>query len=224
MHATTQQGKTRERSLRRGGVAAVGRTAAGLDDICTEAARTDELGLAMSHSPTIRIDCGHGRPVSATSLFQNLPIGKPAGIAVLKTQEQASAAEKQGLLSTDPEAAVIFDTKTRGMVISCMAVCTLLGLVLVVVVTLVFVRVQSTVDRVNAVVPITDSLASSIGNIDSILNSTAKLAVSVEKLGGLTLDTSMFAKPRLEAALNLSTNTLRSIDRLASHPTLNLVG
>jgi hypothetical protein len=181
----------------------------------------------------IQIDCGNnssGPPVNG--MFASLPLARKSTAATathavahallpthFSTREPASEAERELLLDGDDTTkqpkVVLLDRRTRLSVMCCSFACTLLTITIVVLLVLIYDRVNDTLADIDNSVSIAASTSTALTNMNKILNSTANVAKTVERLGGLTT-------PLLRKIVNTTQDTVDDIHRLVEHPTLHI--
>jgi hypothetical protein len=183
----------------------------------------------------IQIDCGNnssGHNASANGMFASLPLARKSTAATathavahallpthFSTREPASEAERELLLDGDDTTkqpkVVLLDRRTRLSVMCCSFACTLLTITIVVLLVLIYDRVNDTLADIDNSVSIAASTSTALTNMNKILNSTANVAKTVERLGGLTT-------PLLRKIVNTTQDTVDDIHRLVEHPTLHI--
>jgi hypothetical protein len=92
----------------------------------------------------------------------------------------------------------------------------------VLVVSLAYRRVSTTVDELSTHVDVARIASSMLANADDVLNTTASVTRTVHQLGLKGLDASMFSKPFLVRLLNSTTHTLEGVNRLVQRPTITV--
>jgi hypothetical protein len=182
----------------------------------------------------IQIDCGNNSSghASANGMFASLPLARKSTAATathavahallpthFSTREPASEAERELLLDGDDTTkqpkVVLLDRRTRLSVMCCSFACTLLTITIVVLLVLIYDRVNDTLADIDNSVSIAASTSTALTNMNKILNSTANVAKTVERLGGLTT-------PLLRKIVNTTQDTVDDIHRLVEHPTLHI--
>lgn len=138
----------------------------------------------------------------------------------------SNADERQGLLDDDDEKRRRFDYWIdRGPRIAFVVssfVCVCFVVVASVTLTSAFSRITSTVRSIDDAVSIGHSAANMIKNVDSLLNTSTKIATVVEELGIRGIDASIFSKPYLTRVLNTTTLLLDDVHRVAEHPQIQI--
>lgn len=190
----------------------------------------------------IQIDCGHTQTATANGMFSSMPLGSqlhtPTNAntstrsSLLPThvaKEQATEAEREMLLSGDANKddgkhhrMVLLDRNTRLSIMCCAIACTLLTVTLVVLLALIFDRVNSTVAEVDKSVSIASTARLALANVNSILNSTARVTNTIDRLGGMTFNAAMFTTPYLGNMLNVTQDTMNDLHRLVERPTISI--
>lgn len=191
----------------------------------------------------IQIDCGNnssGHSASANGMFASLPLTRTSTATTgathavahallpthFSTREPASEAERELLLDGDDATkrpkVVLMDRKTRLSVMCCSFACTLLTITIVVLLGLIYDRVNHTLVDIDNSVSIAASTSTALTNVNHILNSTANVAKTVERLGGMTFNAATFTTPFLTKIVNTTQDTVNDIHRLVEHPTLHI--
>lgn len=146
------------------------------------------------------------------------------------TKEQATDAEREILLSPDRDSehslktTPLLDRTTRISLMCCACACTFLTITIVVLLGLIFDRVNTTVADVDKSVSIANTAMSALKNVNSILNSTARVAKTIDRLGGMTVNAAMFTTPYLGKMLNVTHDTINDVHRLVERPTISIAG
>jgi len=192
----------------------------------------------------IQIDCGHPQAATTNGMFSSMPLGsqlhthtnantstRSSLLPVHVAKEQATDAEREMLLSGDANKdhekhprVVLLDRTTRISLLCCAVACTLLTITIVVLLGLIFDRVNSTVADVDKSVSIANTARSALTNVNSILNSTARVANTIDRLGGMTFNAAMFTTPYLQKMLNVTHDTINDVHRLVERPTISIGG
>jgi len=164
----------------------------------------------------LRIDCGRNEAERNAHLFAGLPIGA-------KTGATADDEERATLLNDDKRKnRQLVDEIPRYVHAVSAVVCLMFLIASIVVVALVYQRMEHTFSTVNRAVGFHASASNMIKNVDSLLNSSAMLAATAKQLGLKGLDASLLSAPYLTSMLNHTTGILTDLHNLAEHPQIHI--
>lgn len=141
-------------------------------------------------------------------------------------QTGADAGESALLLSEekkkDDRTCAQCDTVGRISWAVCPLVTTLLIAAILGVVVVVFMRVDRGIRIIDENVGITETTTSMVKNLNSIINSSASLAKSADRLGLKAIDLSFILGPFASRMMNRTEHIVSQVDRLSSNPVINI--
>ena len=85
-------------------------------------------------------------------------------------------------------------------------------------------RLNSSIEAIDGAVSLHASAASMIKNVDRILNSSAHIASTVNKLSLKGVEATQFSTPYLAKILNTSTDLLNDVHKVVEHPSIQIGG
>jgi len=85
-------------------------------------------------------------------------------------------------------------------------------------------RLNRSIEAIDGAVSLHTSAASMIKNVDRILNSSAHIASSVNKLGLKGIEATQFSQPYLSMILNTTVDMLTDIHKVVEHPSIQIGG
>lgn len=162
---------------------------------------------------TVRIDCGSGvaaGPHHTHSIFKNL-----LPVNVIAAAEQQTLLPKEATSSPGRPTDVALRRASMIVALAAYCTCALVCIALIVVLALLYNRVNDALAAVDGSVPLTSTVATMLKNVNSALNFTA----------AVTKETSVLmakAHTPLLSTLNSTRATLLHVERLAQNPTVSL--
>ena len=114
------------------------------------------------------------------------------------------------------------DTVARVSWALCPLFTTLLVAAILGVVVVVFMKLDSGIRTIDETVDITSTASSILTNMNDILNSSARLAKTADRLGLKAIDLTYVLGPFAEKMMNRTGHIMGQIDQLTAHPTISL--
>jgi len=114
------------------------------------------------------------------------------------------------------------DTVARASWAICPLITTLLIAAILGVVVVVFMKLDSAIRTIDASVDLTSTASSMLKNMNGILNSSASLAKTADRLGLKAIDLTWVLGPFADKMMNRTEHILQQVDSLTSHPTISL--
>ena len=181
---------------------------------------------------TIQIDCSGLNARDARHLFSDLPLHTSAWhTSSTTTTADASMAEREALISSEDRthgkrhAHQSWEERVPRIMYAVSAVvCTVALIGAIVAAVILFRRIDTTISTIDSAVSIHASATNMIRNVDTILNTSARIAGTVHDLGLKGLDASVFSRPYLAQMLNTTNNLLQDVHRVAEHPSIHIGG
>lgn len=164
----------------------------------------------------LRIDCGRNEAQSNAHLFAGLPI---------RTKTGATADDEERAILLNDEKSKdrrLVDEIPRYVHAVSAVVCLIFLIASIVVVALLYRRMEDTFTTVDRAVNFHASASNMIKNVDSLLNSSATLAATAKQLGIKGLDASLLSAPYLTSMLNHTTGIVKDLHNLAEHPQIHI--
>jgi archaellum component FlaF (FlaF/FlaG flagellin family) len=162
---------------------------------------------------TIQIEC----PKGVRKLFSDLPLRFEAS----QSEKELLVPPESGTKKTNEH---VEDRIYRIAWAVSAVVCTLFLIAVIVVVSVLFRRVDNTITTIDAAVSFHNSAKSMIRNVDTLLNTSAHLATTLHKIGLKGLDATMFSRPYLTHMLNTTTNVLNDVHSVVKNPSIRIGG
>ena len=104
----------------------------------------------------------------------------------------------------------------------CPLITTLLIAAILGVVVVVFMKLDSGIRTIDETVDITSTTISMLKSVDGILNSSASLAKTADRLGLKAIDLTYVLGPFADKIMNRTEHILGQVDSLTSHPTISI--